>query len=198
MPPRRASRPRSVPEGRAAREPADDARPARSGRSGRLAEVAKRLQPRVDVVVGMVVRAFVERQATDDAKARAIRSVERRDRLRELDRLANGSLEVELVMVRQPDDALLLLGRVRWERCAGLEVDRGPGLLLELGPDRDVDVAQAARALHRQDGRDVGVDDEASIRAGDVDATFDRTGEAELLAEIDADVVEDVVADCPG
>ena len=51
-------------------------------------------EARVDVVVGVVVVAFVERQAADDAQTGAVLAIERRDREGEHDRLADRPLEV--------------------------------------------------------------------------------------------------------
>src|SRR4051812_42325786 len=54
---------------------------------------------RVDVIVRVVVLAFVEPQPADDAQPGAVRPAQRRDRLCQLDRLTDRRLEVELVMV---------------------------------------------------------------------------------------------------
>ena len=96
------------------------------------AERPERLQPRVDVVVGVIVLALVERQRRRSTQ-RPGQSVaaERRDRLGEQDRFADRALEVELVVVGQADDVIRLLGREP-DGLAGLEVDRRQGLLLEL------------------------------------------------------------------
>src|SRR5690242_20204586 len=124
-------------------------------------ERAKRLQPWVDVIVGMVVGPLVERQAAYDAQARTVRPVEWRDRFGELDRLADRPLEIELVVIGQPNDVVRLVRRIRRQRRAGLEIDRRQRLLLELGGDRDLDVPQTAGAFHREGGRDVSVDEQA-------------------------------------
>src|SRR5690349_11877873 len=52
------------------------------------------LEPGVDLLVRMVMRAFVEPASAHGAQTRAIGPAQRRDRLGELDRLANGRLEV--------------------------------------------------------------------------------------------------------
>ena len=59
-----ASRRRSLPRSRSARR----VRVLVVGR-----KPARRLEPRIDVVVRMIVRALVERQPADDAQARAVR-----------------------------------------------------------------------------------------------------------------------------
>ena len=76
-----------------------------------LAEGAQRLQPWVDVRIGMVVVALVQATATDDAQTRTIRPAERGDRLGQPDRLADRRLQFELVVVVQAQDIGFLLGR---------------------------------------------------------------------------------------
>ena len=85
---------------------------------------AQRLEARVDVVVGMVVVAGLERLAADDAQARAVRPAQRRDRLGQRDRLDDRRLEVELVVVGQAQRVGLV---VDGDRLAGREVDRRAG-----------------------------------------------------------------------
>ena len=134
---------------------------APSGRNPRSASM-----PRVDVVVRMVVLALVEPQAADDAQARAIRPAERRDRLGQLDRLADGRLEVELVVVGQAGDVGLVVDR-QWP--AGRQVERRQVFLLEPDLDGELDVAQAAAALEREGGPQVGVGEDPAVgpqRAG--------------------------------
>ena len=82
------------------------------------------LEARVDVVVRVVVLALVERQTADGAQTRAIGPVERGDRLGERDRVADGRLEVELVVIGEAQRLRLVAvssGRPR------REVDRRAG-----------------------------------------------------------------------
>src|SRR6266436_10114924 len=88
---------RSVPEGVSPRE-------GRGRRSVRD-EPAEHREAWVDVVVGVVVVALVERQAANDAQTGAVLAIQRRNRQGEHDRLADRLFQVELVMVRQADDA---------------------------------------------------------------------------------------------
>jgi hypothetical protein len=122
------------------------------------------------------VVALVERQAADDAQARAVLAVERGDRLGELDRLADRPLEVELVVIGQADDvrprprASSRTARRSGGRSTGRASSRSRR-------ERDDDVAQAAGALRRRASSDVGVDEEAAVRPGEMDAARDRRGE---------------------
>jgi hypothetical protein len=113
-------------------------------------ERAERLQAGIDVVVGVVVNPVIERETADDAEARAVRAIERRDWLGEQDRLADGPLEVELVVVGEADDVVLLVRRIGRQHRAAVHVDGRTRLLLELRHDRDLDVAETANALHRE------------------------------------------------
>ena len=92
-------------------------------------EAAERLEPRVDVVVRVVVVPSSSGIAADDAQAGAVGAAERRDRLGELDRLADRRLEVELVVIGQAE-RLGLLARAG-DRRAGVDVDRRQGLFLD-------------------------------------------------------------------
>ena len=83
-------------------------------------ERPERLQARVDVVGRVVVGALVEALAADEAQAGAVRAAERRDRLGQEDRLADGRLEVELVVVGQAEQVVLAGFRTRsGGRCGG-------------------------------------------------------------------------------
>ena len=132
---------------------------------------AQRLQARVDVVVRMVVLAVVEPPAADDAQARAVRAAQRRDRLGQLDRLADRRLEVELVVVGQARDVGLVVDR---QRPAGRQVERRQVLLLEPDLDRELDVAQAAAALERERRPQVGVGQDAAVGPQEPDPAVDR------------------------
>ena len=87
-------------------------------------EGAQRLETRVDVVVGMVVRPLVERQAADRTEAGAVGAVQRGDRLGQRDRVADRGLQVELVMVGQAQRVRLVVGR---DGRAGRQVERRAG-----------------------------------------------------------------------
>src|SRR6185503_928966 len=160
-------------------------------------ERPQRLEARVDVVVGMIVRALVERVAADDAEAGAVGAVDRRDRLGEEDRVANGRLEVQLVVVREADDILVVaVGQL--DRRTRVEVDRGQDLLLDLDLDRLLHVAEAADALQGQLRREIGGDDQAPVCPSEVDAAVDGCREAEIVAEVDRDALDRVVANGAG
>ena len=111
----------------------------------------------------MVVRALVEPLAADDAQAGAVRPAQRRDRLGQRDRLADGRLEVELVVVGQAGDVGLVVGG---QGPARGQVDGRQELLLETQAERDDDVAQAAAALDGEGGLDVRADEDAAVRPG--------------------------------
>ena len=78
-------------------------------------------------------RVGVEVDAAHQAQPAAVGAAERRDGLRERDRLAHGRREVELVMVVEPQDVGL---RGHVDRQAGVDVDRGQRLLLDVDLDR--------------------------------------------------------------
>ena len=78
------------------------------------------LQARVDVVARVVVGALVEALAADEAQAGAVRAAERGDRLGQEDRLADGRLEVQLVVVGQAEQVVLAgFGLDRRGPCGG-------------------------------------------------------------------------------
>ena len=151
---------------------------------------AQRLESRVDVVVGVVVRALVERQAADRAQARAVRPVERGDRLGQRDRVADRRLEVELVVVGQAQRLGLVVGRRR--AC------RWPGRSTAGTPPRSA--GRAATVVgRRQRAHSVGerrpqarVGEDAAVRAGQPDPAGDRLGQGELVGQVDRRV-RDVV-----
>src|SRR4029079_1447684 len=93
----------SVPCGRSPRQRACS--PKRRGSALRV-KVAERLQARVDVVGRVVVRPVLEAFAADRAEAGAVLAAERGNRFGQLDRLADGGLEVELVVVGQAERLL--------------------------------------------------------------------------------------------
>ena len=94
------------------------------------------LEPRVDRHLAVVVRARGQLLAALGAEAGTIGPAQRRDRLGELDRLADERLELDLVVARQPGD-LRLVGLV--ERGPAGEVDAGQRLLVDVLGDLDLD-----------------------------------------------------------
>ena len=115
------------------------------------AKAAERLEPRVDVVVGVVVLALVEPQAADDAQARAVRAAERGDRLGQQDRLADRASRDRARGDRSggaTSGSSSSRQRARRSRGRGRQV-----FLLDPDVDRDDDLAQAAAALEGERGR---------------------------------------------
>ena len=98
-----------------------------------------------------------------------------------------GGLQVELVVVGQAGDIGLVVV------ASGLpvaEIERGKVLLLEVHRDREFDVAQAAAALEREGGLEVGEGDDPAVGVEQADAAVDRSCELEVLAEVDRRVVD--------
>src|SRR4051812_5414914 len=104
------------------------------------AEGLERLEPRVDRLVAVVVRAVRHPLAADRTETGAVGLAERRDRLRQLDRLAHGGLEVELVVAGQAEDVGVGPGV---DRLPGDDVDRGKCLFVDADLDRHLDRAEA-------------------------------------------------------
>ena len=165
-------------ESSANRSPAVRRRPSRNA--------AQRLEPRVDVVVGMVVDALVEPAAADDAQARAVRPAQRRDRLGQLDRLADRRLEVQLVVVGQAQRR-----RARRRSASGRPVARssdGRYSSCDAGRRPGTVMSRRQRLHSSCEGRRAG---RACARIprfvrSEADAAVDRLGEAQVLAEVDA------------
>ena len=118
-----------------------------------VAQAGHGCQPWVDVVVRVAVAGLVgEVGAAGLAEAGAVRPAQRRDGLRERDGVADGRREVELMVVGRAGGRRARRRRV--DRQAGLEVDRGQGLLLEVDADGGATAgAQAARAALGERGR---------------------------------------------
>ena len=72
--------------------------------------MAQGLEARIDVVVGVVVRAAGQLLTANDAQARAVVPAERRDRLRQNDGISDLALEIQLMVVGQAE--LVRLGGV--------------------------------------------------------------------------------------
>src|SRR6266545_1042905 len=94
------------------RLPAARCRASRRGRRGILpvlvlsvdSKAAEDLEARVDWFLAMVVRPVPQRLAADRTEARTIRPAKCGDQSRQLDRLANQRLDIELVMLVQTGD----------------------------------------------------------------------------------------------
>ena len=147
-------------------------------------ERAQRLETRVDVVVRVIVGSLVEPAAADDAQAGAIRPAERRDRLGQLDRLADRRLEVELVVVvesqRRPARRRSATGcRWRGRATAGTPRWRSTSTGTTI-------VAQAAAAFGRERRRQVGRREDPAVGPDQADAALDRFGQPQILAKVDA------------
>ena len=114
------------------------------------AESPERLEPRVDVLVGMVVDAFVERPP--QTMHRPGQSGRHSGAIGSASWIASRtgvSRSSSWWSVRRATSGSSSVG----ERPAGREVERRQELLLESQLDREVDVAQAAAALERERGR---------------------------------------------
>src|SRR6478672_10885029 len=135
----------------------------------------------------MVVHTLLERQAADDAQALAIRAMKRRDRLGQLDRLADGRLQVEFVVVGQAGDVRLVVDR---QGAAGRQVECREVLLLEADLDGEFDVAQTAAALESERRSEVRVGQDPAVGPEQPDPAIDRAREPQVLAQIDRDVLD--------
>ena len=150
----------------------------------------ERLQAGIDVIVRVNVFPFVERQSADHAQPRTVLPIERRDRQGQQDGLADRLLEIELVVGRQVDDAELLVFRADRQRAAAVDVDRRQRLVVDLEREGDGDVPEAPCALGREARREVGIDEQPAIGSTEMDPAFDRRGEGEVLAAIDAELAK--------
>ena len=149
------------------------------------------LQPRVDLVVGVIVGALVKTASAHDAQSRTVRAAHRGDRHGEHDGLPDRGLEVQLVVVRQAGDVGLVIGR-KW--AAGREVERGEVLLLEPDLDREHDVGEAPAALEIERRPQVRVGQDPAVGAQEPDTSLDGGGKQQVFAEIDRDTAERVDA----
>ena len=156
-------------------------------------EAAQGFEAGIDIVRRVVVGAVLEALAAHRTQPLAGLLAEWRDRLGELDRLAYRRLEVELVMVGK-SERLVLLARLRLNRRPGVDVDRGQDLFIERDLDRNLDVDEAAAALGFDRCLEARAYDQAAVRSGEADMTFDRFGEAEVVAEVDRGTGDFVVA----
>src|SRR5436190_766213 len=102
--------------------------------------------------------------------------------------------ELELVMVAQAGHVGL---GAAIERSSAGDVDGRQRLLVETDLERDLDVAEAARAGSVDRGPQVGPDQHAPIRPGDVDPTLDGSGEPEVVGQWQRDATYVEVADGP-
>jgi len=106
-------------------------------------ELAQSLQARVDVFVRMVVRAAGQLEAAHDAKPGAILPAQRRDRFRQQDSVADLLLEVQLVVVCQPQGIWLV---VEVDRLARRQVESRQRLFVEVELHGPFDLPQATTA----------------------------------------------------
>ena len=160
-------------------------------------EVPERLEARIQLLIRVIVDAVLEPLAADEAQPRAVRAAERGDRLGQLDRLANGCFDVELVMVGQAEK-LIVAFFTGHDGMTGVEIDRGQCLLLDRDVDRDLDVADTATAFGGEAGVELGDDEEAAVRPREPDMPFDGVGQAEVVAEIDRGTGDNIVSGGPG
>ena len=143
--------------------------------------------------LGMVVGALVERLAADDAQARAVGPA-RAGAIGSASWIASrtGVSRSSSWWSVSRGDIRLVVGR---QRPAGREVERRQELLLDLDLDRDRRRRAGSgctRARARRAGPRVGED--PAVRPGQPDAALDRLGEAQVLAEVDRDAGDLVVA----
>ena len=110
-------------------------------RVGRVDQQPQTLQARVDVFIRVIVRTSGEFQAADDAQARTILAANGGDRLSQSDGVTNHSVEIQLVVVCQPQHISVVF---RFDRHAAPEIQTRQCLVVQLDLHRTIDVAQAA------------------------------------------------------
>ena len=134
---------------------------------------------------------IVEPLAAGDTESRAIGPAQRRDRLRELDGLAQERLQLQLVMIRQANH-VGLDGEV--DGVARGKVEAREGLLLHRQPEGRDGRPEAPRAGSIDGGREARPNEHAAVRAADAHVTVDRLGEAESVVQSDGQPGEDIGA----
>ena len=153
--------------------------PERTLRGGPVVEEAPQaLEPRVYVVVGVVVGAARKLLAAHDAESGAVLAAQRRDRLREQDPVADLTLEIQFVVVREPQGVRLVADIDRGSAC---EVEAWQRLFVEVQLNREFDLAQAT-AAGLEDGRlEPAVDQEAAVCPGQPQIAGERANLDQLL-----------------
>src|SRR6202142_2136448 len=145
------------------------------------------LQAWIEEGLVVLVRTVLKRFTADDAQARAIRAADRRNRLAELDRLTDHRLELDLVVVGQPDD----LGFDRGvERLARHEVDRRQSLFAEGHRQRKLDRPEAAAASQGKGRLRQARDEQAAARPAEAHPASDGGRGVQIVAPIEPDPVE--------
>ena len=143
---------------------------------------------------GVIVRTAGQLLPADDTQSRAILSAQRGYGLGELDRLSNLTLQLEFMVVGEPEQVRVLVGA---EGQAAEEIDGRQCLLVDLDLDRPLDLAQTAAAYLLDSRGQASADHEPAVCAGQLEAAFQSLGLAQLGSEIEGRPEDEVLTDRP-
>ena len=187
-PPRRAAEPSGSVPWAARRRPPD----ARLGsRSSSILKAAERLETRVDVVGRVVVWAVVEPLAADGQRPG--------QSSRQSGAIGSASRIASRTGVSRSSSWWSVRRRVLGASSgrtggAGVDVDRGQGLLLDRDRGSEPRCRGGSGCTGLDRGLEIGRDEQATVRPGEADPALDRIGQAEVLAEVDRGAGDVVVA----